>query len=269
MADVSADQGNPKDASSLWATIGKVGVVVGLFYSGFQLEEKINPDKARLAGKCHIQNSMPDSPITRAEKAKREKDAQAKATKGGQSVVTTAFVTFLGGPLMVQCEVFNSGKQEAKDIVLDLPFEPNSVDVDGEAVHPAGIKGRAVNVGAIRPQKLVVIRMWGDGVNSWPTNNGSYTISHSAGVGKLSFPVQVYGVAASIATFTDATLSNPILFFLLILIPILIVVYLYLEVRIRKNMQRQLELMGTAQKQEESRKSAKLVNPSSGDDSGE
>lgn len=224
---------------SIWASVGKLSAFVTLIIAIFTLHGQIYPDKANVEAKCQL-IEIPKRPksvsaptdlwpnIRRSDESsmgskKAEKPSPPNVQKNGKDIVIDKktideifpeLLLELDPDAVLRCEVSNSGKQEAKDVVLDLPFEPKAVTFEDKAISNVQVPGRLANIGVIRPNTKTVLTVWGKSSTYKMQDKESYSISFTGGVGKVMFPTLAYGVVGKVTSYLNQFSRDPFSLFL-------------------------------------------------------
>jgi hypothetical protein len=204
--------------SPIWATIGKLGAFVSLVIALVTLYGQINPEKADVLAICKSEAVLVRPGMKLVSVEQLNKLSNPKKPPSKVKVLTNLNVfdidDIVNGPIRPEtafsCNVSNVGRQEAKDLVLDLPFVPRAARVGGKEVPKEAISEKSVNIGMLRPGVKTTIVVWG--ATLWYDEEGqsNYSLSYSGGVGKLMLPVLAYGWKASLVQFLNNVTRSPL-----------------------------------------------------------
>lgn len=230
------DAQSPVTTGSIWANVGKLSAFVTLIIAIFTLHSQIYPDKANIEAKCQLidipkrpksvsepKTTWPDiflSDEPRIGNKKAKKAPSPHVQKENKDLVIEKkrieeIFLELDPDAVLRCEVSNSGKQEAKDVVLDLPFEPRAVTFEDKTISNVQVPGRLANVGVIRPNTKTLLTVWGKSSTYKMQDKESYSISFAGGVGKVMFPTLAYGVVGKITSYLNLFSRDPFSLFLI------------------------------------------------------
>lgn len=227
--------------SPVWGAIGKIGVFISVLLGLFALYALLNPDKPRVKATCNVieipvrPDESPTPPVApppseplSKKSSDKEKPSDRKAndatTVSGAKQDTTIqgsditfhtvnFVSF--PPIVLSCDISNAGTQEAKDVVLDLPFEAKTAKLGDRVLPQTQLLDKSVSLGVIRPNAKVNLLVWGESFSYKIRTGENYSISYTGGVGTVLFPTLSYGVIGTIAQFLDLLARTPALQILL------------------------------------------------------
>lgn len=226
------------DSNPIWAAIGKVGAFVTLIIALLSLYAQLNPDKANVYATCQVLDVLirPKEPQTSAfsaavtpvsPKELGGRTATGAPTKPG-AVDTSSTKTReateileemqLRAPqLALQCEIANKGRQEAKDIVIDIPVGAKAARANGKLLLHPDLSEKSIALGTLRPNGKLALIVWFESYAIYVAQREeSYSLSFSGGVGSVQLSHPTYGWIASVAGFLEFLAKNP--FYLLILI---------------------------------------------------
>lgn len=212
--------------SPIWATIGKLGAFVSLVIAIFTLYAQLNPDKANVTATCQVVDviSRPkqaqDSNIPPVANSPQARNG-GKSTKEPVEENTLATKRPLAAQLLeglfsttpqffLQCEVGNKGRQEAKDVVIDLPVEPKAATGNGRLLSLADPAEKSISLGTLRPNGKLDVVVWFESYAGFSARReDTYSLSFSGGVGSVQLMHPTYGWIASVAGFLEFVSLNP------------------------------------------------------------
>lgn len=203
------------DGSPVWSLVGKLGVVFTAIVGFYAVLGNIHPDKPNVSAICTMstQYERPKALTDAASKTTEvpsEKDAVPKrATELFDDAATVTFTTFRIPPEVLSCEVRNTGTQEAKDVVLELPFSAIVVKLGEKVLSPLSDSSSSVALGAIRPTKSVSVLVWGNGMYYGTHSNSGYSLFFAGGVGTVNLPTLSYGFAGKVAEILNVLIRMP------------------------------------------------------------
>jgi hypothetical protein len=183
----------------VWANIGKLSAVVSLLIALITLFGFLNPDKAKIEARCQFYE-IP-------------KRAETSLVNPNDSVnpLYKDLLSEYKNDFVLRCVISNSGKQEASDVVLDLPYEPTFAKLGEKSLTLAKMPGKSINIGILRPKTNVNLSVWFESYTDYST------YFNTCGIGEIMFPTFSYGINGKIAKFLNLIVENPILGFMVIL----------------------------------------------------
>lgn len=212
-----ASEGSQK----LWATLGKIGVVVGILVGFVKLVEVLKPSGPKLVAYCEYSSYKPSPVLLGGSDSLRRTIASEgfletikSQFKSDESQISKVHLRNLISDFLKKnmeflsecCEyrsqvivkISNKGDRVAENVVIDIPisgtFRQSSSDIKSVVSKFENV----VNVGAIRPGNSVVIELWSsDRFDNYLIE--STHLTHSLGVGELCFPTLAYGIPAFVA----------------------------------------------------------------------
>lgn len=224
--------------------IGKVGVVLSLILAAFALNGQINPDKPKIKAICNLLRipERPAVPVVPSEPVapsvpeqgkvgdKKQRNAtpvdSAKLALGKKIDATFSETVsiFTIPPIVLTCDISNRGSQEAKDVVLDLPFVAKVAKFADKLLPSTQLSDKSVSLGVIRPNARVSLFVWGESLSYSLESEDNYSISYAGGVGAFLLPTTSYGITGKVARFLDQLLREPIIA-LLFLLPFMLIAF--------------------------------------------
>ncbi len=211
---------------SVWAIVGKVGVLVGVTLGLINIYGFFRPAEAHVTCRCQVVdlnvpyygNLAPTlneleqgADSERILKLLTDAKLQPPTTGGDLQAPSQQIGAAIRLPLfklknavedvqraVALCEVKNVGKREAKDVRLAFPFDIAGARIDDNLALTDQIRKRTVLLGSIRPGMSVSLSAVSDkyGFRSWREDD--YIISHEDGSEKVLLSKPVYGSLATI-----------------------------------------------------------------------
>ena len=236
-----------------WAQIGKLGVIVAILVGLANLYTFLRPKDAALVCRCN--GSEVDLPIAfgilRSELSKvrdstrsyalrdrmlklgiSEKDPGAieqfakEIADGVERVASIAVSKLDTKRSVVECEIANIGRREAKDVIFTLPFDVGPATLNGSPVPSSQISGKSFHLGSVKPGVTLNIVAWSDSYASFSRRGESFLLTYEDGRASVELPTVSYGAAAAAATFLEFVTISPVVlvFFLASVVLIFIAV---------------------------------------------
>ena len=171
----------------VWATVGKIGALLGVLIALFTLGKSIWPSGPKIVAHCQaVHGALPPPSImlanlelstdpllasSRIEDALSKMQPTSKLTDLERTAIATAIVALLSRPDskivddteapsdLLQCEITNNGDEPAREVMIDLPDVPSIAMLD-RANLPLTNGQRSVSLGIIRPGTNFNLRFW-------------------------------------------------------------------------------------------------------------
>ena len=210
----------------VWASVGKIGTLVGLLIGLFTLAKLLWAPGARIAADCQIVGSAVPPPSvmlgqfpSRIQAALSPKSIEAAlsgthltsnwtaAQRAEAAEVVRAYLyvpglakvdDFGAASDLLQCGITNSGGEPAHEVVFDLATTPSIVMVNSTNL-PLTEGQRSVPLGVVRPSVDIDLRVWFPIGQVW--GQDQFQISHQTGVGKVALLDLRRGFPGPVARF--------------------------------------------------------------------
>lgn len=144
--------------------------------------------------------------------------------------VTMRYLT-LRDQVVLSCEVRNGGSQEAKEAVLELPYDAQVIKFGDKVFSPSPDTKSLVSLGTIRPGSTVRLVVWGDSLIFARGSGDTYSLSFAGGVGSVALPVMSYAVIRAIAEILNSFADQPVLSSMLLLLFAVLCVFIFTLIR--------------------------------------
>ncbi len=219
--------------SQIWATIGKIGAFLSVIIALITIYSQLYPDKAEINATCNVVDVLLPPSVLIDLLSEKDKKNLKQIEKGKKPNETNKqkndSIEDLDYPLRylrsgipqtaLQCEVTNKGSQEAKEVVLDLPFKPTFATTNDKPIANNESSEKSITIGTIRPKAKAKIIAWFNAYLIYDaTKESGYVISYSGGTGSLQIMKPTYGWIATIARVLEFLTNNPLLIFTVLML---------------------------------------------------
>lgn len=214
----------------VWATIGKLGVFVSLVGALFTLYGQVNPDRARVIATCRVNEIFTRPSVVRSTDSQPSLEAR-KSVGGVPPMPLEASLGLKIAPgdivlenfrlrnpqIALQCDVVNTGRQEAKEVVFDFPFFVDAARADRETIALQNISKQSISIGSLRPNAKIDLIVWADtAVKYFAEREDGYSLSFSGGIGTVRLPQLAFGWVASVVLVINYLVKNTALMVFLV-----------------------------------------------------
>lgn len=128
-----------------WSTVGKLAVLVALILGVANLYGVFRPEKTNLVAHCVAVDLPERPPMQDLDKGSKNNEGHYPDRSRLRRIDTWDSLFGRKGNFL-RCDIMNSGKKEAKEVFLDVPFQPRAVQVQGTWIPQSKIADASVGL---------------------------------------------------------------------------------------------------------------------------
>lgn len=213
-------------SKGIWATIGKIAVVLGAILAALQIFKYFSTDGPIIRAQAGLYPfSVPVETMTSGELSQADLEKIIPSdTPNRESLVKNIYlgitihqlsvgsrIARLTDSQMVVANISNSGNREAQDLKLSIRagglYELRRV---GEPIKH-GTFEQIISLGNLQPGNTISLTLWPRYFTEWQTD--SVQVTHSSGVANVEFAIPVNGITAWPHRYWGLTLLLGVLVF--------------------------------------------------------
>lgn len=233
-----------KAENATWTIIGKISSLLALVIAIAAVKSLMFPSEPELQAICRISKVPYHQEVPRIKGVPEDinKPALDKGSEEAKimDAVSTALeaqtkiLAWISEKHYLACEISNIGNQEAKDVVLDVPYHMLSAYSGFTRLNLNEIERNSVGFGTMRPKQKIQAAIWtNDGYAATSFTEDDYVLSYSGGVGELKLPYYAYGWTAKIAKQIDRFSKDPLSMTMLIVSLVALITSIALLIKLR------------------------------------
>lgn len=186
----------------VWATIGKVGTLIGALVGAIALYNFVYPRGPRVSAECQLTDIAPY--LRQGEKVALDRLRDALKLAGlkppPESALQAAQLSYKWFSVTaLQCRLMNEGSEPASDVALQLPAQPVYAAVNNENLEPGTIKNRSLLLGTLPAGPTTSVHMWFE--SDRRSFDDQIFLNYRGGKGTVYVGKTYYGFSAAVAEF--------------------------------------------------------------------
>lgn len=221
-----------------WARVGKVGVVVAILVGLANLYSFLRPAEPKLDCRCdggtevdfgpafhelrpqiaalrestskyHLTDRLRAAGIERPTLNPELDKFTTEVADAVESATARAAQQLDSKRTILNCQLANIGRREAKDVMFQLPFEVGVAIVDDTPVPRDRFDGKTLRLGPMKPGVALRITVWSESYGGDEFDSTQFLLTHEDGKSEVMVPARAYGAAATAASIVELLSSSP------------------------------------------------------------